>query len=269
MTTPRMVPLLAAAAAVAVATAACAPRASGRPAAPSGPALRVGVTSTSPPFVFRQGDDLLGLEVDFALLLGRALGRRVQLVELAWTDQIPALLEGRTDVIMAGMSITPSRLAKIAFSAPYLRSHVIPMVRRDDLGRYPKAAEVTCTRPVGVIEGTTGERIARERCPRGMLASYGDVDAAVNELLTHRIDALVHDAPILGWYAASDEANLALVVDSLSVEDLGWGMRRRDDALRAGVDGALAQWRTDGTRERVLDRWLPFWRRLESAAPPR
>jgi polar amino acid transport system substrate-binding protein len=239
-------------------------------AAPAAPALRVAVTPTSPPFAFHQGDELLGLEVEFALELGRALNRRVEFVEVQWTDQIPTLVQGGSDIIMSGMSITPARAVKIAFSAPYLRSHLLPMVRREDVGRYKSAAAVlNCIRPIGVVEGTTGERLVRERCPSGMVSSYEDIEAAVNELRTNRIDAVVHDGPILAWYAASDEANLALVIDSLAADDLGWGMRRTDDALRASVNAALARWRTDGTRARILDRWLPYWRRLEDAPAPK
>jgi polar amino acid transport system substrate-binding protein len=273
VTTPRFVSVLVALAVIASAVVGCAPprppAASGR-AASAGPALRIGITPTSPPFVYHQGDQLLGLEVDFALALGRELGRRVEFVEVPWTDQIPTLLDGQSDLIMSGMSITPPRAVKIAFSAPYLRSHLLPMVRREDVGRYKRAASVVdCHRPLGVIEGTTGERLVRERCPSGFVSPYGDIEAAVNEIRQYRIDAIIHDGPILGWYAASDEANLALVIDSLGADDLGWGMRRTDDALRAAVNAALARWRTDGTRERILDRWLPYWRRLEDAASPK
>src|SRR6266702_4578353 len=45
---------------------------SGQPAAPSpppSPPLRVGVTTSSQPFAFRQGGELVGLDVDFARAL--------------------------------------------------------------------------------------------------------------------------------------------------------------------------------------------------------
>jgi ABC-type amino acid transport substrate-binding protein len=272
VTTPRFPSVFVALAVIVSAVTGCSSpsRPSRPPAASAGPALRIGITPTSPPFVFHQGDQLLGLDVDFALALGQALGRRLEFVEVAWTDQMRTLLDGQSDIIMSGMSITPARATKIAFSTPYLRSHLLPMVRREDLRKYKSAAAVLdCHAPIGVIAGTTGERLVRERCPSGMLMPYEDVQAAVNELRQYRIDAVIHDGPILGWYAASDEANLALVIESLGADDLGWGMRRTDDALRSAVNGALARWQADGTRERILDRWLPYWRRLEAASPPR
>ena len=43
------------------------------------------------------------------------------------------------------------------------------------------------------------------------------------------------------------------------------GAKKDDDALRQQVNAVLARWRTDGTRDRILARWLPYWQRLESA----
>jgi polar amino acid transport system substrate-binding protein len=268
VTTPRIVSVLALAVIGALAGG-CAPSRPPAPTPSSAPALRVGITPPSPPFVVLEGDHLSGLEVEFALSLGRELGRRIEFVELPWTDQIPALIDGRTDIVMSGMSITPARALTVAFSAPYLRSHLIPMVRREDLRRYRSAAAVVdCQRAIGVIEGTVGERWVNERCPKGVVSPYGDVQAAVNEIRQYRIEALIHDGPILGWYVAGDEANLALVIDSLASDEIGWAVRRSDDALRSSVNAALARWRTDGTRERILDRWMPYWRRLEAASAP-
>jgi len=35
------------------------------------------------------------------------------------------------------------------------------------------------------------------------------------------------------------------------------------------VNGVLARWRTDGTQERILGRWVPYWQRLEAGTPGR
>ena len=118
---------------------------SGQPAAPSpppSPPLRVGVTPSSPPFAFRQGGELVGLDVDFARALAGALGRPLQLREVDWDDQIPTLLAGRTDVIMSGMTITPARQVRMAFSDPYLSSGLLAVVRRGDRDRYPDGKTV-------------------------------------------------------------------------------------------------------------------------------
>jgi len=246
-----------------VACATPTPRPEGPP--PAQP-FTVGVTSDAPPYAFRREGRLAGLEVDFATELGQAIGRPLRLLDLEFEQLIPALLDGRVDVIMAGMTITRARELRIAFSQPYLSSGLAALVRRSDAGRFSSPEQVrSTTRAVGTVSGTTGDRYVREQCPQATLQVYPTASAAVDELRTNRIDALVHDAPVLAWYLGTDEANLAVVLPPLNREPLGWGLRQGDAELRSAVDAALARWRSDGTRERILSRWIPFWSRLEQA----
>ncbi|MGI9568942.1 MAG: transporter substrate-binding domain-containing protein, partial [Desulfobulbia bacterium] len=81
--------------------------------------LRVGVSTNSPPFVFKQSGEIVGLDAELAKEFSQFIGRKHRFVELKWKDQIPALLEKRTDIIMSGMTITKMREMRIAFSSPY------------------------------------------------------------------------------------------------------------------------------------------------------
>jgi len=66
-------------------------------------------------------------------------------------------------------------------------------------------------------------------------------------------------------------AALAAVCSRRSACD-GWvpdGLRPSDDELRAAMNGALARWREDGTRERILSRWIPYLSRLKGEVPAR
>ncbi|TMA86815.1 MAG: amino acid ABC transporter substrate-binding protein [Deltaproteobacteria bacterium] len=231
--------------------------------------LRVGMTPTSPPFAFRQGGQVVGLEPDFARALAAALGRPLELRQVEWDGLIPTLQGGRIDVIMSGMTITPARQVQIVFSDPYLRSGLLPVVRRGEVARYPDGESVLKTaNSIGVMANTTSERFVREREPRANLSLYPTPGAALTELLQRRVDAVIHDAPVMLWLAAN-EAELAPVLKPLNQESLGWGMRRSDEELRAAVNGVLARWRADGTREQILSRWIPYWSRLEDEAGKR
>lgn len=232
---------------------------------PSAPALRVGVTPDSPPYVLRRGDDLAGIEIEFAQQLATTLGRPVRFVELAWADEMPALLHGDIDVIMSGMTATQARQASMAFTDPYLRSGLIALVRRRDVDRHRSGeALLRSNARFGVVAGTTAERFVRERHDPVSVSTYPTTTSAVLELTQRRIDAFVHDAPTVIWLASQNEAALAPVLSRLNDEPLAWGVRREDESLRAALNGALSRWEADGTRARILDRWIPYWRRLDT-----
>jgi ABC-type amino acid transport substrate-binding protein len=245
--------------------AACAAqRAADRPRAPE-PSLRVAVPRNSPPYAFWQESRLVGLEVDFARELAAALGRPLALVEIEFTDLIPTLRAGRADLVMAGMTITPARQVLIAFSDPYLRSGLMAGMRREDAARFTSVDKILRTaEPIGVVDGTTADRFVREHAPSASPLVYPSAPAAMDELRQRRVTLVVHDAPVVIWFAAGDEASLAVHLELLNQEQLGWGIRQEDTALREAVNGVLARWRTDGTRERILARWVPYWQRLET-----
>jgi len=222
------------------------------------------VPPDAPPYAFRQGNELVGLEVDFAHELAAALGRPLDVLPVAFADLVPTLLAGRADLAMAGMTITAAREVRIAFSDPYLRSGLIAIMRREDAGRYQTPRSVLeAAGQIGVVAATTGERFVRERAPYASVLVYPTALAAVTELRQRRVDLVVHDAPVGIWFVSADEANLAALLKPLDEEQLAWGLSRSDEALRTAVNGALARWRTDGTLNRILARWIPYWQRLE------
>lgn len=230
------------------------------------PELRVGLAPDGPPFAWRDGD-LQGMEVDFARELAASLGRPLRVRVLQWEDLIPALSAGEIDLIMSGMTITPARQVRLAFSDPYLRSGLLAIVRRQEVERFATPQKVLeRAAALGVVAGTTGERFVRERVPSTSTLVYPTPTAAVTELLQNRIDAFVHDAPVVLWYVSGNEASLAPVLPPLNEEQLGWAMRQADEQLRTAVNAILARWRQDGTRDRILSRWVPYWTRLESEA---
>jgi len=230
------------------------------------PALQVVIADAVPPYAWSEGDRFVGLEVDFANELAAALGRPIRFEAVDFGEVFGRVVDGRADLAMAGLTVTPAREVQMAFSEPYVHSGFLALVRREDADRYPTPESVASrAQAIGVVKGTTGERWANQRVRSSAIMTYPTAEAAVDELRTRRIDAIVHDAPVLIWFASRDEANLAPVMQLIGDEPLAWAMPRTDDALRQQVNAVLARWRSDGTRDRILARWLPYWQRLESA----
>ena len=234
----------------------------------SGPRARelvVGTTSDSPPYATGRGGELTGLEVELADEVGRALGRPVRVIDMPWEDLFEALSDGRVDVVMAGVTITPERQLRFAFTQPYLRTRLVALVRRADRKKFA-SPDAVCKSPidVGVMGGTMGELEVRERCPAIIVRTYRRSNDAVLELRTRRIDAVIHDGPVLAWLLAQDSAELELVPTRIANQDLGWVVRRDNPELREALDGALATMRADGTLDRVLRRWVPGVERIRA-----
>ena len=119
--------------------------------------LRIGITPDYAPLIFRTGEGVKGAEADFGNLLARELAREPRFIELAWDDLIPALVDGRIDIVMAGMSITDARKVRIDFTEPYMRNGLVTLMRAEDAPRYPTLEAIKQGfANVGVVKGTTG-----------------------------------------------------------------------------------------------------------------
>lgn len=225
-------------------------------------ALRVGVTSTYPPIVFRQGGQVAGAEADLARLLGTRLGRPAYFVEIPWDQQIDALIAGRTDIIMSGMSVTEARAVRVAFAEPYLEAGLVAAVRTEDARRY-SSPEALLQAPVtvGVIERTTGDVFVQKSFPNARRVALSLASDGALALRRRTIDVFVHDGPSIAWLVSANEADLAGIWQPLNRENLAWGVRRDDPQLLAQANEALAAWKRDGTLTELLARWLPYLRR--------
>lgn len=222
------------------------------------PPLRVGITPDFPPLVFIQGDQFAGIEADLALMLGEQLGRPVKFIELKWEAQIPALLEGKTDIIMSSMTITRERQIRIAFSEPFMKSGLVAAVRVENVPKYPTDESILkIIGKVGFVQNTTSDSFVKKNFPYAHQTYLSYPRQAANELEQRRIDIFIGDAPTVIWLVSENESSLGGIWRPLNEEYLAWGMRKNDQALLTRVNAALAQFRLDGRLDRVLSKWLP------------
>lgn len=230
---------------------------------PSEDYIRVGVSPTAPPLIYKQGQDIVGLEAELAREFSKFLGRSLRFVELNWKDQIPALLDNRTDIIMSGMSITKGRDYRIAFSESYLRTGQRVLVRKADKSRFPGGyfgifARVIILR-IGVVRGTTGEIYVKNNFASAReILSFSTAKEAVDALKEREIDLFIYDGPMVYWFAAENEGDLAPLSALLTKEYLAWGIRNSDVELLESANKFVETLRNDGRLNGIIHRWIPL-----------
>jgi polar amino acid transport system substrate-binding protein len=224
------------------------------------PTLRVGVAVHSPPFVFRKDGQLQGIEIDLARMLGASIGFRINFVPLDWEKLIPALEDNRIDVIMSGMTMTDQRAYRVAFTEPYMRSGQTLLVRSDEAARYRQGVfSLMGTNPrIGLVEGTTGDFFITANIHGAEKIRFKTPDEAVSALKRGKIDVLVHDAPMLRYYAAMDTSGKLFPVPQLAtVEYLAWGVAKTNRELLLKLNTFLEEGNRTGNLDTTIRHWLP------------
>lgn len=240
--------------------AGCGPSQPPAPYVPPVVPLRVGVSPGSAPLIYLQDGRVVGLEADMAQRFADELGRPLRFIVLEWGQLIPALLDGKVDVIMSGMTATQSRSVRVAFSDPYLDSGLMALIRRGDAQKLSSAEAIIQNLPqIGVKEGTTAEAFVRGRFQWNEISLYPTSSAAVTELLQRRIDVFVSDAPIILWQASAHDGELIPIDKMLKREQIAWAFRRDDGALIANANAMVSRMQADGQLTQLVRHWIPYW----------
>ena len=226
--------------------------------------LRVGVSANSPPLIYKQGEKVVGLEAELAQEFAQYLGKSVRFIDVKWEDQIPALLDNRTDIIMSGMSVTKTRLTRISFSEPYYKTGQMALLHSKYQNRYPLnyfgLKVFSLMFRIGAVKGTTGDTFVTQRYGDAKKISlFDNSEKAIDALLFNDIDMLIDDAPIvLLAISENDSKGLATSSSLLSEEYLAWGIRKNDIELLNSANRFIDSYKREGKLDSIISRWIPF-----------
>lgn len=238
-----------------------------RPAIPPGSAmdqirargkLVVGVKFDQPLFGFRdpKSGEIDGFDIAVAYELARSMGLKpaqVQFVETVSRDRIPALQQGRVDLVVATMSITPDRQAQIDMSRPYFVAGQSILVRAetDDI----QSVQSLNGRRVCTVLGSTSENAVAQRAPQALLLSLDGYAPCVQALKDGQVDAVTTDNSILAGFANGD-ASLKLVGGQFTQELYVVGVPKGRGDLTGFVNEVVGEMLADGTWDRIYQQYL-------------
>lgn len=219
--------------------------------------LVVGVDPDSAPMCFDDGGQIKGIEADFARMLAKELGLKPVFVGVPFSDLRGELSAGHIDIVMAGMSVTDARKRMVDFAEPYTTIGQRAMVKVQDTQRLATRESLNqADVRIAVENGTTGEAFARPAFVKARVYALPSLDDAIAYLRVGKVDAVIHDSAILQWRARQRPDTFALLPGEYTSEPLAWAVRRGNQKLLGSVNQVLADWKTDGTVDEVLNRWL-------------
>lgn len=222
------------------------------------------------PFSMEVKGERTGLDVDLARLIAQYLGVKVKfLIPQLFGDQIPKLLAGESDIIIAAMTRTPERGLLVNFTDPYFEVSQAALVRRDLVKPQDESlfdlVGIKGIR-IGVREKTTGENFARQLFPPESIKTYPGHPEALAALLKGEMDATVHDSPLVeAWVSSHPElwVKVKALLAPVTKETFGFAIRKGDFEFLTWLNLFISQVQSDGTMDLLQYRyfvempWLP------------
>jgi len=216
--------------------------------------ITVSLNRGYPPFAMEKDGKIFGLDVDLANLLADYLDVKVKFIQPKTFDlQIPKLLAGESDIIIAAMTRTVERGLKVSFTDPYFEVSQAALVRRDLLptgaDSYFDLPEIEGLR-LGVKADTTHQKFARQLFPAKTIKLYPTATAAVAAVVKGDVDAMVADSPFVQvWRNTHLEhyQKIAALLTPVTREYYAFAIRPGDSDFLNWLNLFIDQIKIDGT----------------------
>ncbi|BDQ36067.1 amino acid ABC transporter substrate-binding protein [Pseudodesulfovibrio nedwellii] len=159
--------------------------------------LKVGFDTFKPWAMKDKSGNYIGFEIEVAKRLAADMGVDVEFVPTKWSGIIPALLTGKFDIIIGGMSITPQRNLKVNFSIPYEYTGMSVIASKKLAAGRTMASEFNNpATTVAVRLGTTAAEITKNFLPQAKILFFDEESQTIQELLNERVHAVVASNPL-------------------------------------------------------------------------
>ena len=240
--------------------------------------ITVSLNRGYPPFAMEKDGKIFGLDVDLAHLLADYLDVKVKFIRPQTYDrQIPKLLAGESDIIIAAMTRTVERGLRVSFSDPYFEVSQAALVRRELL---PSGADSYFDLPeieglrLGVKADTTHEKFARQLFPAKAIKPYPTAVAAAEALINGDVDAMVADSPFVQvWRNTHLEhyQKIAALLTPVTREYYAFAVRQGDPAFLNWLNLFIDQIKIDGTLDLLTYEYFEqmSWAQQKSAPEKR
>lgn len=205
-----------------------------------------------------EGTGYEGIDVEIAYAIAQKLGLELVVDNMGFDASLQAVQTGKSDIVMAGVTVTDDRLEVMDFSDTYANGIQVVIVPEDS---EIATIEDLDGKLIGCQMGTTGYIYCSDTPENGgygedAVIPYDDGAAAIQALLNGQVDCIVIDnAPAQEYVKANP--GLKILDTEFANENYAIGFAKGNTALKDAVNNALSELIEDGTVQSIIDKYIP------------
>ena len=215
--------------------------------------LTMSTNAAFPPY--ESTDDsgnVVGIDADIAAAIAEKLGLKLQIDDMDFDGALAAAQSGKSDMVMAGVTVTDERQNVMDFTDSYATGIQSIIVKEDsDIASVDDLAG----KKIGTQRGTTGYLYCSDDFGDENVVAYDDGLTAVQMLNNGQVDCVVIDnAPAKEFIAANP--GLKLLDTAYVEEDYAIGVGKGNTELKDAINTALEELKADGTLQAIVDKYI-------------
>lgn len=215
--------------------------------------LTMSTNAAFPPYeMTTDSGDFEGIDVEVAGAIAEKLGLELQVDDMDFDAALLAAQNGKSDIVMAGVTVTDERQKVMDFSDTYaegIQSIIVP--EDSDIA----SADDLTGKAIGTQRGTTGYIYCTDDFGEDNVIAYDDGLTAVQALNNGQVDAVVIDnAPAKSFVEANP--GLKILDTAYAQEDYAIGVAKGNTQLLDAINSALEELQADGTLQAIVDKYI-------------
>ena len=219
--------------------------------------LIMSTNAAFPPYEMTDDNgNFIGIDVEVAQAIADKLGLELVIDNMEFTAALEAAQQGKSDIVMAGVSVTDDRLLVMNFSDSYATGIQMVIVKEGSNVTMDNLGEMM----IGCQRGTTGYIYASDTPENGgygedHVTAFDNGASAVQALQNGQVDCVIIDsAPAEEFVKANP--GLALLEGNWVEEEYAIGLNKENAALKEAVNTALQELTADGTVQSIIDKYI-------------
>ena len=222
--------------------------------------LTMSTNASFPPYEMVADDGSFeGIDIEVAGAIAQKLGLELQVDDMGFDACLQAAQTGKSDIVMAGVTVTEERQAVMDFSNSYANGVQVVIVKEGS--PIQTVDDLANANMIGCQMGTTGYIFCSDTPENGgfgedHVTPYDDGAAAVQALMNGQIDAVVIDNKPAQEYVAANPG-LKILDGEFTNEDYAIGVAKGNTALLDAINDALEELSNDGTIQSIIDKYIP------------
>lgn len=156
--------------------------------------LHMATNAQFPPYEYYDGDKIVGIDAEMAAAIADKLDKKLVIDDMDFDAIITSVQTGKSDMGMAGMTVTEERLQSISFSDSYAKGIQVVIVPEDSkITSVDDLFADGATYLIGTQKGTTGDTYAEGDFGADRVMKYASGNEAVQALVTGKVDCVIID----------------------------------------------------------------------------
>ena len=220
--------------------------------------LIMSTNAAFPPYEMTDDNgSFIGIDVEVAQAIAKELNLELVIDNMGFTAALEAAQNGKSDMVMAGVTVNEDRLKVMDFSDSYATGIQVVIIK--------EGSDVTMdnldTKKIGTQLGTTGYIYASDTPENGgygedNVVGYDNGITAVQALLNGQVDCVIIDnAPAQEFVKANP--GLTILEGAWVEEQYAIGFKKGNTELVNAVNEALKKLIADGTVQSIVDKYIP------------